>query len=94
MKPPGHSPRGRGDLGVAIAVALVPPLATVGITFELGARSKSSNALLLFLTNLAAVLAVAVPLTLHTRSTVPVAYLRPLPRRRGGVLHGRFGGVG
>jgi hypothetical protein len=43
-------------------------LATVGITFELGARSKSSNALLLFLTNLAAVLAVAVPLIRYTNS--------------------------
>ena len=41
--------------GVGIAVALVPPLATVGITFEAGARPEAGNAMLLFLTNLAAI---------------------------------------
>lgn len=41
--------------GVGIAVALVPPLATVGITYELGARTEAGNALLLYLTNLAAI---------------------------------------
>ena len=41
--------------GVGIAVALVPPLATVGITWELGLETESRNALLLFLTNLAAI---------------------------------------
>jgi uncharacterized membrane protein len=41
--------------GVGIAVALVPPLATVGITFELGLTTESRNALLLYLTNLAAI---------------------------------------
>jgi uncharacterized hydrophobic protein (TIGR00271 family) len=97
--------------GVGIAVALVPPLVAVGITFELGARTESGNALLLYLTNLAAIVfaasimlvlsgfrphqevsrralagrvlvtvaavaAVAVPLTLHTRSTVEDTQLR------------------
>jgi uncharacterized hydrophobic protein (TIGR00271 family) len=90
--------------GVGIAVALVPPLATVGITLEVGAGEQAANAFLLYLTNLAAivfaasvmlivsgfrphaegrgsltrrltitlaaVVAVAVPLALHTRSTV------------------------
>ena len=41
--------------GVGIAVALVPPLATVGITWRLGFGSESRNALLLYLTNLAAI---------------------------------------
>ncbi len=41
--------------GVGIAVALVPPLATVGITAELGLGQDARNALLLFLTNLAAI---------------------------------------
>ncbi len=41
--------------GVGIAVALVPPLATVGITWELGRSTDALNALLLFLTNLAAI---------------------------------------
>lgn len=97
--------------GVGIAVALVPPLATVGITLELGARTDANNALLLYLTNLAAivfaasgmlvlagfrprvrvsrralaarvlvtlaaVMCVAIPLTLHTRSTVEDTRLR------------------
>ena len=41
--------------GVGIAVALVPPLATVGITWQLGLGSEAGNALLLYLTNLAAI---------------------------------------
>jgi len=91
--------------GVGIAVALVPPLATVGILLQLGLSTEARNALLLFLTNLAAivfaasvmlllagfrphqeaargslrirllvtlvaVVAVAIPLTLHTRSAL------------------------
>ena len=97
--------------GVGIAVALVPPLVVVGIAFEFGATDDAANALLLYLTNLAAivfsasvmlilagfrphrentaltfalrivvtvgtVLAVAVPLTLHTRSTLENRELR------------------
>ena len=42
--------------GVGIAVALVPPLATVGITAQLGLSADSRNAFLLFLTNLAAII--------------------------------------
>jgi uncharacterized hydrophobic protein (TIGR00271 family) len=42
--------------GVGIAVALVPPLATVGITAELGLGEDARNALLLYLTNLAAII--------------------------------------
>ncbi len=41
--------------GVGIAVALVPPLATVGITAELGLGAESRGAFLLYLTNLAAI---------------------------------------
>jgi uncharacterized hydrophobic protein (TIGR00271 family) len=41
--------------GVGIAVALVPPLATVGITLELGLTTEAGNAFLLYLTNLAAI---------------------------------------
>ncbi len=97
--------------GVGIAVALVPPLAVVGITLEAGADTESANALLLYVTNLAAivfsaafmlllagfrprvrqsrarlgvrvfvtlgaVLAVAVPLTWHTQSTLDNSRLR------------------
>ena len=43
--------------GVAIAISLVPPLAVVGITLESGAPRESLGALLLFTTNVAAILA-------------------------------------
>jgi uncharacterized hydrophobic protein (TIGR00271 family) len=43
--------------GVAIAISLVPPLAVVGLCAESGAYSESAGALLLFGTNVAAILA-------------------------------------
>jgi uncharacterized hydrophobic protein (TIGR00271 family) len=45
--------------GVAIAVSLVPPLATVGICAERGRFDDAAGALLLFLTNFAAIVVVA-----------------------------------
>ena len=45
--------------GVAIAVSLVPPLATVGICAELGRYDDAGGALTLFLTNFAAIVVVA-----------------------------------
>jgi uncharacterized hydrophobic protein (TIGR00271 family) len=42
--------------GVAIAISLVPPLAVVGLTLESGASGQSVGALLLFLTNVGAIL--------------------------------------
>jgi len=44
--------------GVAIAISLVPPLTVVGITMEAGAWGQSWGALLLFITNVTAILAV------------------------------------
>jgi uncharacterized hydrophobic protein (TIGR00271 family) len=50
-------PRAASSLpGVAIAVALVPPLATVGITLELGVTDAAAGAFLLFTTNLVAII--------------------------------------
>jgi len=43
--------------GVAIAISLVPPLAVVGLTLESGAPRQSLGAFLLFVTNVAAILA-------------------------------------
>ncbi len=43
--------------GVAIAISLVPPLTVVGLTLEAGAYQESLGALLLFATNVAAILA-------------------------------------
>jgi uncharacterized hydrophobic protein (TIGR00271 family) len=45
--------------GVAIAVSLVPPLATVGICLELGRLGDAAGAFLLFLTNFSAIVVVA-----------------------------------
>lgn len=41
--------------GVAIAVALVPPIATIGMTLEIGRTDLADNALLLYVTNLAGI---------------------------------------
>jgi uncharacterized membrane protein len=43
--------------GVAIAISLVPPLAVVGLTLESGASGEAKGALLLFATNVAAIIA-------------------------------------
>jgi uncharacterized hydrophobic protein (TIGR00271 family) len=43
--------------GVAIAISLVPPLAVVGLTLESGSPTEASGALLLFATNVAAIIA-------------------------------------
>ncbi|MQA74919.1 MAG: DUF389 domain-containing protein [Solirubrobacterales bacterium] len=45
--------------GVAIAVALVPPISTVGMTLELGRADLADDALLLYLTNLAGIVLAA-----------------------------------
>jgi uncharacterized hydrophobic protein (TIGR00271 family) len=42
--------------GVAIAISLVPPLAVVGLCLEAGAYSRAAGALLLFLTNVTAII--------------------------------------
>lgn len=42
--------------GVAVAVALVPPVATVGIAAQVGDWEKAQGALLLYITNLAAII--------------------------------------
>ncbi len=46
--------------GVAIAISLVPPLAVVGLTLESGAPDQALGALLLFGTNVAAIIATGV----------------------------------
>lgn len=45
--------------GVAIAVSLVPPLTTVGMTLELGRSDLAGDAMLLYLTNLAGIVLAA-----------------------------------
>jgi uncharacterized hydrophobic protein (TIGR00271 family) len=50
--------------GVAIAISLVPPLAVVGLTLESGAAGEAVGALLLFGTNVAAIIATGTVLML------------------------------
>jgi uncharacterized hydrophobic protein (TIGR00271 family) len=69
--------------GVGIAVALVPPLATVGITAELGLSTEARNALLLFVTNLAAIVFAAGIVLLFSG-------FRPEVRTSRGVLRARL----
>lgn len=61
--------------GVAIAVALVPPLAVVGICAELGAFSLAAGALLLFSTNFVAIVLAASAVILASR-VLPRGFLR------------------
>jgi uncharacterized membrane protein len=49
--------------GVAIAISLVPPLAVADLTLQSGAPSQSLGALLLFATNVAAILASGIVVT-------------------------------
>ena len=46
--------------GVAIAISLVPPLAVVGLTLQSGAPGQALGALLLFATNVAAIIATGI----------------------------------
>ena len=61
--------------GVAIAVALVPPLAVVGICLELGAYALAAGALLLFGTNFVAIVLSASAVVAASR-VVPGGFLR------------------
>lgn len=61
--------------GVAIAVALVPPLATVGICLELGDLSLAAGALLLFSTNFVAIILAASSMIVSSR-VIPRGFLR------------------
>lgn len=70
--------------GVAIAISLVPPLAVVGLTLESGAPDEALGALLLFVTNVSAILAAGL--------VVMTVYQRPAATARDGQLHRRVGG--
>lgn len=57
--------------GVAVAVALVPPLATVGIMLEAGQSAAARGALLLYVTNLAAIILASVVVFIVTGFVPP-----------------------
>ncbi|MCB0964260.1 MAG: DUF389 domain-containing protein, partial [Acidimicrobiales bacterium] len=70
--------------GVAVAVALVPPLAAVGVALEAGEPTLAKGAALLYLANLVAIVAVATAVFLAT-GFVPA---RRLALKRGRVALG------
>ena len=69
--------------GVAIAISLVPPLAVVGLTLESGETGQALGALLLFASNVAAIIATGTGLLLAYR-------LRPAAEAAGRPV-GRLG---
>jgi uncharacterized hydrophobic protein (TIGR00271 family) len=73
--------------GVAIAISLVPPLAVVGLTLESGAGDEALGALLLFGTNVAAIVGTGTLLLLIAglRSSARTAG-RPIGELRGTTL--------
>lgn len=69
--------------GVAIAISLVPPLSVVGLTLESGAPGQAAGALLLFATNVTAIIATGTAVLLGYRvRAAAVAAGRPVGRLR------------
>ncbi len=73
--------------GVAVAVALVPPLATTGILIETGNYVLAEGSALLFLTNLFAIAFVAL-VTLFATGVIPTVKLALRDRRMAATLIG------
>jgi uncharacterized hydrophobic protein (TIGR00271 family) len=76
--------------GVAIAISLVPPLSVVGLTAEAGAYGESAGALLLFGTNVAAILLTGIIVMaaygVHRMVEAPTDSRRKAVNRRNAVL--------
>ena len=74
--------------GVAIAISLVPPLTVVGLTLESGAPAQAAGALLLFVTNVAAILATGIViLAVYGARPAPGEIVSDRPiRRRNAVI--------
>lgn len=66
--------------GVAVAVALVPPLAAIGITMEAGDSDRALGALLLYTTNLVAIIMVSIVVFVATGFVPPRRLATTLPR--------------
>ncbi len=71
--------------GVAVAIALVPPLAVVGISYSQGDWASGSGALLLFATNMLAILVVG-GLTFVATGITPIARIADTQHRVGTAL--------
>jgi hypothetical protein len=72
--------------GVAIAVSLVPPLATVGICLELGRPEDATGALTLFLTNFSAIVVIACVVFMLDGAAPSREMLRERHRLRNGFI--------
>jgi uncharacterized hydrophobic protein (TIGR00271 family) len=73
--------------GVAIAISLVPPLAVAGLALQSGAPSQCLGALLLFATNVSAILASGiVVMALYRVGRVPGQATAPAFHRSGAVV--------
>ncbi len=72
--------------GVAIAVSLVPPLATVGICLELGRPQDAAGAMTLFLTNFCAIVVIACIVFVLAGAAPSREMLRERHRLRNGFL--------
>lgn len=72
--------------GVAIAISLVPPLAVVGLTLESGETDQALGALLLFVTNVSAILAMGLVVMgayrVQRSASAPLPGIRSVNRRR------------
>jgi len=66
--------------GVAVAVALVPPLATAGITLEAGDTDRTTGAMLLYTTNLAAIIFASIVVFVLTGFVPPRRLAKTFPR--------------
>jgi uncharacterized hydrophobic protein (TIGR00271 family) len=73
--------------GVAIAISLVPPLAVVGLTLEAGRSDEAVGALLLFMTNVGAILitGVLVMALYRVRTAALESAVRPPLGRRAAI---------
>jgi uncharacterized membrane protein len=76
--------------GVAIAISLVPPLVVVGLTAESGQYGQAGGALLLFATNVIAILATGIVVMaiyrVHKVLAAPVSAERRTVNRRNAIL--------
>lgn len=81
-----HPRAGSSLPGVAIAVALVPPLATVGISLQLATLERAEGAFLLFGTNLFAILLSAMVMMLISGFVPPEIRQMARGRVRAGIV--------
>jgi len=78
-----HKGSGSSLPGVAIAVALVPPLATVGVAIEIGDMTAAAGALLLYTTNLIAIV-LSASIVMFVSGFIP-DYIRQIARGKIGL---------